>query len=98
MSSKLNRYPKNWKAIALKIKEKANWKCDKCGLQCLKPSDSRKGLTRSEISKITLTVHHRNYQPEDNSENNLIALCSGCHLSYHARKRGNMTIGQLSLF
>ncbi len=92
-----SRYPDNWKAIALLIKEKANWKCEKCGLQCLKPNDNSKGLTKSERSKLTLTVHHKNYQPEDNSANNLIALCSGCHLSYHAGGKGNVCIGQLSL-
>jgi hypothetical protein len=92
-----SRYPDNWKVIALKIKEKAHWKCEKCGLQCLKPNQNTKGLTKSERAKLTLTVHHRNYRPEDNSENNLIALCSGCHLSYHAGKKGNVTIGQLSL-
>ena len=92
-----SRYPDNWKAIALKIKEKADWKCQKCGIQCLKPSENRKGLTKSEKAKLTLTVHHKNYQPECNHEDNLIALCSPCHLSYHAGKKGNVTIGQLSL-
>ena len=92
-----SRYPDNWKAIALAIKEKANWKCEKCGIQCLKPNQNTKGLTRSQRAKLTLTVHHKNYQPECNDEDNLIALCSACHLSYHSGGKGNVTIGQLSL-
>nr|WP_198648332.1 DM13 domain-containing protein [Cyanothece sp. BG0011] len=29
----MNRYPKDWKAIANSIKEGARWKCAKCGMQ-----------------------------------------------------------------
>lgn len=32
-----SRYPKNWKAIALKVKEDANWTCQHCGRPCRKP-------------------------------------------------------------
>jgi predicted HNH restriction endonuclease len=46
----------------------------------------------------TLTVHHANYTPEDNRAENLIPLCTACHLSYHTRKKSNVTPGQLSLF
>ncbi|HEY9693894.1 MAG TPA: hypothetical protein V6D15_16950 [Oculatellaceae cyanobacterium] len=46
----------------------------------------------------TLTVHHANYTPEDNHAENLIPLCTACHLSYHTRKKSSITPGQLSLF
>ena len=94
----MSRYPKNWPEIALKIKNKCGWKCSKCGLQCLKPSDDVSKLSKSERMKKTLVVHHSNYKPEDNREENLIPLCSSCHLNFHKGKRGNISIGQLDLF
>lgn len=94
----MSRYPKNWTDIALKIKEKCDWKCCKCGLQCFKPSDDVSKLSKSERMRKTLTIHHSNYMPEDNREENLIPLCSACHLSFHQGKKGNISIGQLELF
>ena len=92
-----SRYPDNWHEIALTLKQQANWKCAKSGLQCLKPNDDASGLSRSERMKRTLNVHHRNYQPEDNRPENLICLCTACHLSCHTRKRGNISVRQLAL-
>jgi hypothetical protein len=43
-------------------------------------------------------VHHRNRIPEDNRLENLVALCTACHLSYHNRRQSNVSPGQLSLF
>lgn len=95
--SMISRYPNNWQEIARQIKEKAGWKCSHCQMQCLKPNDDVSSLTKSERMRRTLTVHHANYQPEDNRQKNLVCLCSGCHLARHTRRRGNVCIGQLSL-
>ena len=80
-----SRYPENWKEIALGVKEKAGWKCAKCGRQCRRPGEPFRG------HKVTLTVHHINHRPEDCREENLIALCAPCHLRadarHHARTR-----------
>ncbi|MCT7996545.1 HNH endonuclease [Laspinema olomoucense] len=92
----MSRYPKDWQQIALTIKEKAGWRCSKCNRQCLRPGDSTKHLTKSERAKLTLTVHHHNRMPEDNRLENLIALCTSCHLSYHNRQQSNIPPGQLS--
>jgi len=92
-----SRYPDNWNEIAFKQKEKVKWRCQKCGVQCIKPGDKTAHLSKSNRAKITMLVHHSNYQPEDNREENLVCLCTACHLSYHTRKRGNISIGQLSL-
>ncbi|MFL9458606.1 MULTISPECIES: HNH endonuclease [Nostocales] len=92
------RYPQNWNEIAQAIKEKSGWRCTKCGLQCLRPSDDASQLSRSEKAARMLTVHHQNYIPEDNRLENLRALCSACHLAYHTRRRSNVSPGQLSLF
>ena len=71
MSIDRKRYPDNWDEIALKVKRKSKWTCQRCGLKCLKPRNDRSKFTKSEKAKLTLTVHHKNYRPEDNSEENL---------------------------
>jgi len=95
--AKPKRYPKNWREIALSVKESALWRCTKCNQQCIRPG-KKSGLTKSERCSLTLTVHHRNRIPEDNRPENLIALCTACHLSYHNRGQSNVSPGQLSLF
>jgi hypothetical protein len=94
---KPKRYPDNWQSIAFSVKASALWRCTKCNQQCL-PSGTKSGLTKSERLKVTLTVHHRNRIPEDNRLENLVALCTACHLSYHNRRESNVSPGQLSLF
>ena len=91
------RYPENWKAIAFTKKLSVNWRCEECGLKCIDPA-FKSDMSLSERSRRKLQVHHSDYDPENNSPENLIALCSGCHLSKHSMKRGNVTPGQLSLF
>lgn len=38
------RYPKNWNQIATKIKDKANWHCEKCDRPCRQPGESWENL------------------------------------------------------
>lgn len=90
-----SRYPKDWNLIALAIKTQANWKCSECGLDCTPQPIAD---DRSLKAKRTLTVHHQDYNPANNHPDNLIALCSGCHLRKHSGKRGNISTGQLRLF
>jgi len=92
------RYPKNWKELALSVKEAALWKCQCCNRSCYKPGSRPEGLTRSEWTVRTLSVHHRNHLPEDNRLENLLAVCSACHLDMHRGGHGNASPGQLSLF
>lgn len=99
MTSKTrSRYSSNWDTITLEVKSKSDWKCTRCGIQCLRPTDKRDGLNRRERSIKTLVVHHWNYLPEDNRVENLAALCTACHLLFHTRRRGNISPGQLSLW
>lgn len=92
------RYPTNWKEIAFKVKEEADWKCENCGMQCRRPDEP------FDTHKRTLTVAHLNHTPEDCRRENLKALCSGCHLRYdaihHAETRRSKKIieGQVSIF
>ena len=93
----MSRYSKNWKQIALAQKHKSGWQCAKCGKQCLKPTDDKAHLSKSERSKRMLVVHHANYKPEDNREENLIPLCTSCHLLYHTGQRANVSLNQLEI-
>jgi predicted HNH restriction endonuclease len=92
------RYPENWSDIALSVKQAADWRCRHCRKQCLRPGEKPKDFTRSEWTVATLSVHHANFTPEDNRLENLIPLCTPCHLAVHTRCRSNVSPGQLSLF
>ena len=83
-------YPKHWKELAKAIKEKANWCCQKC-YRSLPPDKNPQRRTH-------LQVHHWNRDPSDNRPENLAPLCPKCHLSYHRGGKGNVSLGQLSLF
>lgn len=72
------RYPANWKEIANRVKEEADWKCEECGVQCRRPGEPL------DTHRRTLTVSHRNHIPEDCRRENLQALCAPCHLRYDA--------------
>ncbi|MHC5722703.1 MAG: HNH endonuclease [Nostoc sp.] len=93
------RYANNSDEIAIAVKQAAQWRCRHCGQKCLRPGEKPKGLSRSEWTVMTLSVHHANFTPEDNRLENLIPLCTPCHISLHsrARRRSNTSPGQLEL-
>lgn len=72
-------YPPDWDAIALREKARAGWMCEECGADCFAPIDPRN----------ILTVHHIDHNPANCAPNNLIALCTVCHMQvdqpWHAR-------------
>lgn len=99
MSIDPKRYPKNWNSIATSVKEAVGWRCQHCQRLCLRSGEKPPDLTRSEWTKTTLSVHHANFTPEDNQPENLIVLCTPCHLALHSRaRRSNVSPGQLSLW
>lgn len=91
-----HRYPANWKDISLRIKERAGWQCEclgECGRgthpnRC--PNTHNKPAYGTG-SKVILTTAHLNHTPENCDDNNLKAMCQGCHLHYdkdhHAETR-----------
>ena len=93
----ISSYPENWNEIATHIKQVAGYCCQRCGMQCLPPGRGYRHLSRRIRSKYTAQVHHRDRQPANNNPDNLVALCTGCHLYYHQGQKGNITPGQLSL-
>jgi len=78
-------YPANWEEIAYRIKEKAGWRCERCG----HAHDSDNGYT--------LTVHHLDGNKANCKDWNLAALCQRCHLHVEAIPIFHLT-HQLELF
>ena len=97
------RYPKDWRAISLRIRERAGWRCEgspqypHCRAQNREPHP----VTGS---RVVLTVAHLDHTPEHCDEGNLKAMCQRCHLTYDAahhaansaaRRRSSMAVGDL---
>ena len=73
-------YPKNWKAISLKVREEAGGKCEWCGAVNYQPHP----VTGS---KVILTVAHLDHDEANCDRANLKALCQKCHNTYDAPTR-----------
>lgn len=95
------RYPADWPAIAERIKViRAQGRCE-CVGECGRPpghldAEGRCVNRHGEPaygtgSKVVLTTAHLNHTPEDCRDENLKAMCQGCHLHYdrdhHAETR-----------
>jgi 5-methylcytosine-specific restriction endonuclease McrA len=70
------RYPKDWRAISLRIRERADWRCEWCGVP--------QGAPTKSGGPVVLTVAHLNHDPSDCQDTNLAALCQSCHIRYDA--------------
>ena len=96
-----DRYPADWPTISLAVREAAGWRCE-CTGECGRPpghlagDDGRCWNRKGEAaygtgSTVVLTVAHLYHTPENCSEENLRAMCQGCHLHYdrdhHAQTR-----------
>lgn len=69
----MNDYPENWPEIALRIKEAAGWKCERC----THDNDFE--------TQHVLTVHHLDGDKSNCADWNLAALCQRCHLKIQGR-------------
>lgn len=88
------RYPKNWRQISDRIRfERAGRRCEcdgRCGRGCVTSTsggrcEARHGnVAPISGSKVVLTVAHLDHTPENCADDNLMAMCQGCHLSYDA--------------
>ena len=76
-----SKYPDDWDDIALAIKDAAEWKCEKCSLQCRFPDEP------FDTHKRTLTTAHINHVERDCRPENLVALCPACHLEYDGYRK-----------
>lgn len=82
------RYPKDWKRISHRIRfVRADGQCE-CMGECRRGTHRGRcpnlhGLTAYDTGKpVVLTVAHLNHTPEDCRDDNLRAMCAGCHLHY----------------
>lgn len=66
-------YTKDFEAIAQALKEKWNWRCERCNHR----HDPRNGYA--------LTVHHLDGDKSNNAEWNLACLCQRCHLKIQGK-------------
>lgn len=75
MGKKTRRdYAQNWEEISHQIKVRDSFSCRRCGLKF----DEGKKM-RVDGKWRRLTVHHKDRDVTNNSDENLIALCCKCH-------------------
>lgn len=82
------RYPRDWPQISHRIRfERAAGQCE-CEGECGRATHTGRCPNRHGHSayltgsKVILTVAHLNHTPEDCRDENLKAMCQGCHLHY----------------
>jgi len=98
-----HRYPPNWRAIRLTILDRAENRCEQCGIPNRAWRNNATGqwthdaglaeawrLDGDKIACIVLTVAHLDHTPEHNDPANLRALCQRCHLA-HDREQHRTT-------
>ena len=79
-----SRYPKNWKEIRQRILQRANNRCEFCGVE---NHTYRYNPKTGKDAYIVLTIAHLDHTPENCSDDNLKALCQRCHNQYDAEHR-----------
>jgi hypothetical protein len=84
-----NRYPKNWTDISNYIRfERAGGQCEcagECGRGHQGRCPNRHGQPAYNTgSVVILTAAHLDHTPEKCGEDDLKAMCQGCHLAYDA--------------
>lgn len=95
-------YPKNWKEIREKILERANNKCEFCGVEnhrwgyrnskgdfiiSVGMQQEADELDGEKLFRIVLTIAHLDHNPQNNDFSNLRALCQKCHNNYDKEHR-----------
>lgn len=106
-------YPKNWKQIREQILQRAGNKCEFCGvknhligyrdangkfIESTGMQQEADKLDGEKVFKIVLTIAHLNHNPQDNSPDNLRALCQKCHNNYdkeHRKETRKRTLEQI---
>jgi hypothetical protein len=82
-----HNYPANWRKLARACKERAGWRCQKCGI-------AHKTLRWSPWTErewpVYLQAAHVNHDPS-NEEPELACVCPACHWRYYRRPGGQHT-------
>lgn len=69
----MNEYPANWAEIARDLKDRQDWKCERCGQD------------HNFETGYVLTVHHLDGNKANCKDWNLAVLCQRCHLKIQGR-------------
>jgi len=81
------RYPKDWKAIVARIRERSGDRCE-CHGECGRGTHTGRcpnvqhGEAYGSGSRVILTTAHLDHVPEHCDDDNLRHMCQGCHLHY----------------
>ena len=91
-------YPKDWPAVALRVKVEARWRCVRCrhpfhdmdkrALACDPICDRlrcRAAAIAERGGQHNFTVHHLDGDKANVAWWNLLALCNACHLTIQAK-------------
>lgn len=81
-----DRYPKDWKAIVAKVRERSGDRCEchgECGLhhgrRCV---ERHKTKAKWANGMVILTTAHLDHKPETRDLDRLRHMCNRCHLRY----------------
>lgn len=79
------RYPKDWKIISRRIRDRAGNRCE--GSPGVYPDCRAENGKPHPVtgSVVVLTVAHLDHVPENCADENLMAMCQRCHLTYDAK-------------
>lgn len=72
-----SKYPLDWKFLSKQCRERSDWRCEECHLDF-------------SHDHYHLHAHHIDRDPENNSPDNLQALCRGCHAEKDGQGHQNM--------
>jgi hypothetical protein len=81
------RYPADWVCISKRIKDRAGWRCE-CEGECGRGTHVGRCTNQHGCSAygtgstVVLTTAHLDHTPENCRDDNLKAMCQGCHLHY----------------
>lgn len=80
-----DRYPRNWKALALACKQRANWQCEVCRVT---QNTERISHHTGAVYRVFLHAAHTKLHDTSNPQPELQALCPTCHgrLDWQLRK------------
>jgi 5-methylcytosine-specific restriction endonuclease McrA len=85
-ASERARYPKDWAAISLAVRQEAGWQCE--GSPCYPDCRATDGFPHPVTgATVVLTVGHLDHQPEHCERANLKAWCQRCHNTYDRAHR-----------
>lgn len=106
------RYPADWKAISLRIRERDGWRCKWCAAENRQPNPRTGSIVILTVAH--LGTPHADGTPGDKHDKmdvrdeNLAALCQACHLRFdtqehmqnaaRTRRMKRVAAGQVEMF